>query len=173
MDNPPFEFVPQLWGQKDGMASSIASNCAGAKACLYYNEPDIPASEGGSDIAVGQAITDFQHIMAPIRLAGTKVSTPCVANSDSSYMSTFLEGVGKGQVDIMCFHWYGNDVGGLQSTVETFKSLASQYGIEELWINEWAVQPAPSDLSSFTSYLDGAVTRYAYNMNDMGSSSGY
>lgn len=171
--NPPFEFIPQLWGKKEGMVGSIAGNCAGAKACLFYNEPDISAGDGGSEIDVGTVISDFTSIMKPIQAAGSMVSTPCVANSNSAYMETFLKAFPSGSVDIMCFHWYGSDLGGLQGTVETFQALATKYGVKELWMNEWAVQPAPSDLSSFTSYLDSKVNRYAYNMNDMAGSTGY
>ena len=173
VSNPSFEFVPQLWGNKPGMADSIKSNCAGAKACLFYNEPDMSLAVGGSGIDVNTAISDFTSIMKPIQSAGSKVSTPCVANSDSSYMQTFVSAFPSGSIDIMCFHWYGNDLEGLKSTVGTFQALASQHGIKEMWINEWAVQPAPGDLSSYTSYLDGAVTRYAYNMNDIAGSTGY
>ena len=172
MSNPPFEFVPQLWGTKPGMTDSIAANCAGAKACLFYNEPDKPQSEGGSEIDFAAAAIDFGTYMAPIRKAGTKVSTPCVANDGAGYMGSWLEKVGSGNVDIMCFHWYGNDAAGLKQTIQTFQGLASQYGIPELWINEWAVQPAPSDLSSYIDAMEG-VTRYAYNMNDMEGSTGY
>ena len=174
MPNPPFEFVPQLWGTKDGMTASIGANCAGAKACLFYNEPDKSLDEGGSAIDWPQAATDFGTYMAPIRKAGTKVSTPCVANDGAGYMESWLGKVGSGNVDIMCFHWYGNDAAGLKSTIQTFQGLASQYGIPELWINEWAVQPAPSDLSTYISTMEeGKVTRYAYNMNDMEGSTGY
>ena len=171
ISNPNFEYVPQLWGQKNDFASTIASNAASAKAVLFYNEPDIPTSEGGSGIDVGQTISDFNTYMAPLKSSGKKVSTPCVANSDNDYMDQFLSGVGSGAVDIMCFHWYGNDISGLQGTVETFKALASKHGVSELWISEMAVQPTPSDLSPYLSYLNGAVDRYAYNLNDLGSAS--
>ena len=173
LESPPFEYVPQLWGKKDGMVESIAANAAGAKACLFYNEPDKTLDVGGSQVDVGTAITDFTSVMKPIQAKGTKVSTPCVANDASAYMNSFVSAFPKGSIDIMCFHWYGPDVDGLKGTVATFQAIASQYGIKELWINEWAVQPAPQDLSSFTSYLDGAVTRYAYNMNDIAGSTGY
>ncbi len=156
------------------MCESFGSNAAGAKNALFYNEPDMPQSVGGSGIDVGTAIQDFSTYMKPLQDKGVKVSTPCVANSDNQYLEQFLGGLPKGTtVDILCFHWYGPDIGGLQSTVKQFKDTASSYGIKEVWINEWAVQPAPNDLSSFTSYLEQNVDRYAYNMNDMEGSTGY
>ena len=173
LESPPFEYVPQLWGKKEGMVESIKANAAGAKACLFYNEPDKTLDVGGSQIDIGTVISDFTSVMKPIQAAGTKVSTPCVANSGLDFMTSFVKAFDKGSIDIMCFHWYGNDVGGLKSVVESFQALATEYEIKEMWINEWAVQPAPNDLSSYTSYLDGAVTRYAYNMNDIAGSTGY
>ena len=56
---------------------------------------------------------------------------------------------------------------GLQQVVGTFSGLASQYDIPELWISEMADTSNPSDLSPYTNYLDGAVDRYAYNLNDL------
>ena len=155
------------------MCESFAANAAGAKSALFYNEPDMDQSVGGSGIDVGTAIADFSTYMKPLQLQGKAVSTPCVANSDSGYLETFLEAFPSGSIDILCFHWYGPDINGLQSTVEQFQALASKHGVKQMWMNEWAVQPAPSDLSSFVSYLDGKVDRYAYNMNDMAGSTGY
>lgn len=155
------------------MTESFAANVAGAKHLLFYNEPDMDQSVGGSGIDVGTAVQDFKDIMQPLQAQGKAVSTPCVANSDSDYLESFLKEFPNGSIDILCFHWYGPDVNGLSSTVDTFQGLASKYGVKQLWMNEWAVQPAPNDLSQFTSYLDGKVDRYAYNMNDMGGSTGY
>lgn len=173
MDNPPFEFVPQLWGKKDGMCESFGSNAAGAKHALFYNEPDMPQSVGGSGIDVGAAIQDWTTYMKPLQDKGVAVSTPCVANSDSDYLEQFLKAFPTGTMDILCFHWYGPDAIGLNSTIHQFQGLQKQYGAKQLWMNEWAVQPAPEDLSSYLQVLDGVVDRYAYNMNDMEGSTGY
>ena len=155
------------------MCESFAANVGDAKNLLFYNEPDMPQSVGGSGIDVGTAISDFITIMQPLQAHGKAVSTPCVANSDSGYLETFLKEFPNGSIDILCFHWYGPDINGLRQTVESFQGLASKYGVKQIWMNEWAVQPPPNDLSSFTSYLDGKVDRYAYNMNDMAGSTGY
>ena len=85
-------------------------------------------------------------------------------------METFLQGVGSGAVDVLCFHWYGDDLGGLQSSVQTFSQLKSTYNIPEMWISEMGVNSKPSDISSYTQYLDGGVVnRYAYNLYFLGS----
>ena len=164
--SPTFDYVPQLWGKKNGFDTTIKANSASAKAVLYYNEPDISTDLGGSGIDVGTAISDFS-IMQDIQKLGKKISSPCVANSGLDYADQFLSAFPKGSVDILCFHWYGEGVENLKIVVDQFAKLKETHGCSEMWINEWAVQPTPSDLSEYTSYLDGAVDRYAYNMNDI------
>ena len=171
VSNPSFEYVPQLWGLKNGFQDSIAGNAASAKNVLFYNEPDKTADEGGcGPMAVPDVVKDFNSYMLPLQQAGKAVSTPCVANDRSDYVDSFLGSFANGAIDIMCFHWYGPDLDGLKSTVETFKGIASKHGVKQIWIAEMAVLPAPGDLSEITSYLDGAVDRYAYNLNDLSAS---
>ena len=169
-----FDYVPQLWGPKNDFQQTIKASCSGKEHCLFYNEPDMPLSEGGCQVDVGQTISDFYTYMGPVRKAGSKVSTPCVANSNADYMEEFLGKVGAGNVDIMCFHWYGTEVSDLLGYVKTFTDMAHKYDIPEVWINEWAINPGgPSDLAPFAAALDKAVTRYAYNMNNMPGFTGY
>ena len=177
-----FEYVPQLWGKKTcGTGDDSTDDCknfgrdvhnANASYALFYNEPDMPFSAGGSQLDVGTVIPDFHTYMQPLQAQGVKVSSPCVAANDVEYLKTFLAGI-KGNVDVLCFHWYGPSVDSLTKTVNIFKQVASDHKIGEVWMNEWAAQPPPPSLSDFTGYLDNAIDRYAYNMNDMLSSTGY
>ena len=158
--------MPQLWGPSHTITTSDTAN---SDYVLFYNEPDNCQGTGGSCVGAPQAITDFTSKMKPFQTAGKKVSTPCVMNPSSAYMETFLKGFDKGALDILCFHWYGDDLAGLQSTVQTFKSLQQTYQVKELWISEMGVNSKPSDVSQYTQYLDGAVDRYAYNLYNLGS----
>ena len=161
-----FQFVPQLWGPTHTITTS---DVASSDYVLFYNEPDNCQGTGGACVGDTQAISDFNSRMKPFQSAGKKVSTPCVMNPSSSYMETFLQGFSKGAMDVLCFHWYGDDLSGLQQTVQTFKSLQQTYQIGELWIGEMGVNSKPSDISQYTQYLDGVVNRYAYNLNFLGS----
>lgn len=161
-----FEFVPQLWGPSHSMSTS---DTAASDYVLFYNEPDNCQGTGGACLGVTDTIGDFTSKMKPFQTAGKKVSTPCVMNPSTSYMETFLQGFSKGAIDILCFHWYGDDLGGLQSTVQSFKSLQQTYQVKELWLSEMGVNSKPSDISQYTQYLDDAVNRYAYNLYFLGS----
>lgn len=164
-----FQFVPQLWGPDQNTHVKFwDNNAAGHPYLLFYNEPMMGGSNG-PNVDANQAAQDFNSYMLPKQKAGAKVSTPCVANSQGQYMQDFLSHFQPGAIDVMCFHWYGNDVGGLQQTVEEFSGYAKKAGIKEIWLSEFAVQPTPQDLSPYLSYLDEKLDRYAYNLNDMGA----
>lgn len=171
VSNPNFEYVPQLWGPKLDFGETIAKNAAGSDFVLFYNEPDIPTSQGGCGVDVGTTVQDWHTYMKPLQDQGKLVSTPCVANSNGAFMDTFLSSFPHGTMDVLCFHWYGPEIEGLKRTVDEFKGYADKYGIKQLWISEMAVLPLPADLSEYISYLDGAVDRYAYNLNNLGTAS--
>ena len=161
-----FEFVPQLWGPTHTITTADTGT---SDYVLFYNEPDNCSGTGGSCVGVQQTITDFTSKIKPFQTAGKKVSTPCVENPSTDYMTQFLKAFPKGSVDILCFHWYGDSLSELQSTVQSFKSIQSTYGCSELWISEMGVNSNPSDISQYTQYLDGAVDRYAYNLYNLGA----
>lgn len=161
-----FEFVPQLWGPTHTITTADTGT---SDYVLFYNEPDNCSGTGGSCVGVQQTITDFTSKIKPFQTAGKKVSTPCVENPSTDYMKQFLGAFPKGSVDILCFHWYGDTLAELQSTVQSFKSIQSTYGCSELWLSEMGVNSNPSEISQYTQYLDGAVDRYAYNLYNLGA----
>jgi len=93
-----------------------------------------------------------------------------------TYMSNFLSACGgKCDIDFMAIHWYS---GYTSTAADDFKShvssaieLASQNGIESVWITEFALNGASdSDTASFLKevlpWMDSqsAVGRYAFFM---------
>ncbi len=164
ISNPPFEFVPQMWGP-----GATLSDLSGSDYVLFYNEPDeCQSGAGGSCVSQSDTVRQFQTTFVPAT-SGKKVSTPCVTNGGASFLQSFLGSVGGSAVDVLCFHWYGDDLGSLQTAVQTFKQIQQQYSIKEIWINEMGVSSKPSDVSQYTEYLDTAVDRYAYNLFYLGS----
>ena len=166
VSNPPFQYVPQMWGP-----GHTLPDLSGTDYVLFYNEPDeCQPGAGGSCVSQTDTVSQFQSTFLPAT-SGKKVSTPCVTNGASgvSFLQAFLGKVGGSTVDIVCFHWYGDDLGSLQSTVSTFKQIQQQYSIPEIWISEMGVNSKPTDVSQYTQYLDSAVDRYAYNLFYLGA----
>ena len=164
VSNPPFEYVPQMWGPGHTLSDLSSSDYV-----LFYNEPDeCQSGAGGSCVSQTDTVQQFTSTFVPAA-SGKKVSTPCVTNGGASFLQAFLGSVGGSAVQVLCFHWYGSDLGSLQSAVQTFKQIQQQYNIPEIWISEMGVNGNPTDISQYTQYLDGAVTRYAYNLNNLGS----
>lgn len=164
VSSPPFQYVPQMWGP-----GATLSDLSGSDYVLFYNEPDeCQSGAGGSCVTPTDTINQFKSTFVPAT-SGKKVSTPCVTNGGASFLQTFLGSVGGSAVDILCFHWYGDDLGSLESAVQTFKQIQQQYNIAEIWISEMGVNSKPTDVSQYTQYLDGAVDRYAYNLFYLGS----
>lgn len=165
LSDPPFTFVPQLWGPTHTISASDV-----ADAVLYYNEPEICATgAGGSCVPTPQVISDFSGFQT--QMAGKQISTPCTSNGPAgvAMMTAFLAAYPTG-VDILCFHWYGTDLAGLQSTVNQFKGLLpSGTSISQVWISEMGDNNIPTDISQYTDYLDGAVDKYAYNLYNLGA----
>lgn len=118
-----FEFVPMLWSIDTGFYSAVKAMIDGGRKIshvLAYNEPDGPASTGGSNIDPAAAAKNWISQIEPLRKLGVKAGAPAVTGSPGGF--TWLDSFFKActsqgtncTIDFIPIHWYG-DFGGLAS----------------------------------------------------------
>ena len=149
---------------------------------MGLNEPD-NCGGGGSCTDYKAAAAAHTEYIAPLRAAGTKVTTPCTQNNvdtpniGSDYMASFLAQFPPKSFDAIAFHFYGpgtqeglngsDNPQSLVATVAAYQKLQTQYQIDELWITEGGPEDASPDMvNTFLEWLDdpaNGVDRYAWN----------
>lgn len=70
-------FVPMLWGQ-DGSTTFLSTLKASQHygQILSFNEPDMGAEDGGSDLSVDQAVSIWQSQIQPLKSLGYTLGSP-------------------------------------------------------------------------------------------------
>ena len=168
-------FVPMLHdlsGEADWSSAAQAAIDAGSTALMAYNEPDMPASEGGSDIPYDTAAQHYAQYMNPFAgkaLLGAPAVTSDRSDSSKSlgYLGNFLTSCKNYgcHIDFISIHWYGD--ASQMSDLQSFVSQAAGLGYP-VWVTE--VQATSGDQASFISdmvtYFEGeaSVAKYAYFM---------
>lgn len=173
------EYVPMLWGNKNGFYDSWSSNAnkaisSGSTHLLAFNEPDLAAQSG---MSVATAVADFKTHMQPF--AGkAKLGGPSVTNGGAGmgldYLGQFVAACSGCTIDFFPIHWYNGDA--LDQSVAYFKShVAEAYttgGKKPIWITEF--QYTGGDEAAFLAQVlpwlesQDYVERYSYFMASEG-----
>ena len=176
--NLDFEFVPQLWGPDQIHTDLWAANSQGdhIKYVMAFNEPNQPRGAGGcGPISPSDAVVPYEKHMKDNKAHGQKIISPCVSNEAHEWLDTFI-GATNLKPDVVCFHWYGEDLKGLQSVVSTFSDIQSKHGIPEIWMTEWAlnVDIPTNDATKLLDWLENesGIQRYAYNDEKLANTPG-
>jgi hypothetical protein len=180
--NLDVEYVPMAWG-REALNSSIAqieqALSRGSTHVLGFNEPD---HENQSAMSPSEAAQNYRKYLTPIADRATLVS-PAVTNADGdslglNWMAQFLEKCHDCKIKIMAVHWYGDTAEDFKEYVKKAQTLASNFGLNEVWVTEFALNqvlkfqpphdPAPEVsakfLQSVLPWLDQncGIGRYAY-----------
>ena len=166
--NLGYDFVPQLWGPQDVHTHFWQQNSKNATWVMGFNEPNIDIGGGGCGyLDEGTASSEYQSLLKPNQDAGQKVTSPCVSNNANEWLDTFLgKTVPHMKPDAVCFHWYGTELSELIDTIGVYKTMQTNYQIEELWMSEWAftIDLSSEDASKLMDALKtSGLDRYAYN----------
>lgn len=144
------EYVPMSRTKAD--ASKVPQyfqNCY-AKHFLGFNEPDLPASQGGDYISPYDASVLWKQYIQPIKgKCGTALGTPAVTNGVGSgwgidWLQQFFGNCTSPSCtfDFIALHWYGNSLTNFQNYISQFHSTFPNY---PLWITEWQFTGISSD----------------------------
>jgi hypothetical protein len=170
-----FEYVPMLWGNKEGFYDSWEKNAnsaikSGSTHLLAFNEPDLPAQ---SNLDVATAAADFKTHMQPF--AGkARLGAPSVTNGGGemglTYLGNFMKACSGCTIDFIPIHWYNGDA--LESSISYFKSHVAEAhttgGNKPVWITEF--QYLGGDEAGFLAEVipwlesQNFVERYSYFM---------
>lgn len=112
-DASSLEWVPMSWNA-DGISDLLSkAKESGAKCVLGFNEPELPDQ---SNISCEQAAKAWLENVEPLRKEGIRCGSPGISNAGHAvgWLQEFLKRVreGGGDVDFLCLHWYGGDLGG-------------------------------------------------------------
>ena len=173
------EYCPMLWGEKmyNGWNEAAEQALASGSTCLLgFNEPDYHEQ---ANMSPAQAVEGFKKSLTPFKDRATLV-TPAVTNGGGSmglsWMRDFLTQCG-GQcgAQAMAIHWYGDTFDQFKRHVESAIQLGKEFGIDRIWITEFAVNGDVGAQVAFLAqaipYLNSndAVERYSYFMAREGS----
>lgn len=174
------EYVPMLWGTSstfvDGWTTNVeAALSAGSSYIMGFNEPDLPSQ---ANLAAADAATYYKQYITPYS-GKAKLVSPAVTSSSSTteglaWFESFISECSDCGVSVLAVHWYGDSVSELQSFITEAISTASNHGISEVWLTEWALasdEGGISDLATAASFVQdagawldeqSALTRYSY-----------
>ncbi|KAL4752753.1 hypothetical protein BDW72DRAFT_58233 [Aspergillus terricola var. indicus] len=174
------EFVPMLWGTKmfTGWFAAIQTLLnSGNKYILGFNEPDMASQAAMSSSDAAKYYKNYISTFA----GKSKLVSPSVTNGEGddvglNWMRNFLNSCTDCGVDALAVHWYGDSADDFKAFVEKATALADEFGINETWVTEFALNSDLSGsggsstsadfLSEVLPWLDAQdkVGRYAYFM---------
>lgn len=114
-DASSLEFIPMTWNTSNFAAEISKINDSGATHLLSFNEPELPDQ---SNISAQQAAEEWLAHVEPLRKSGKGVrcGSPGISNAGHAvgWLQDFLKRIREkgGDVDFLCLHWYGGDLGG-------------------------------------------------------------
>ena len=136
------EYVPMC--RTSAQVSQISQYLSGCSAAhfLGFNEPDLPASQGGNYISPSDAAVLWQQNIQPIKAScGTALGAPAVTNGVGSgwgtdWLHQFFDNCPSPDCsfDFIPFHWYGSSLSDFTAYVTQFHAEFPDY---PLWITEW------------------------------------
>lgn len=176
------QYVPQIWGTSDlgSVATAVTTLLdSGSQYILGFNEPDMVSQ---ANIAPTDAANYYLTQILPFK-GNAMLISPAVTSSMTpgmglSWFDEFMSACGTPcGLTGLAVHWYGNTVDEFTTFVQQAMSKASQYGLSEVWVTEFAlnidaqgiVNPnntAHEFLDVVLPWLDAQdqVTHYSYFM---------
>jgi hypothetical protein len=139
------EFVPMIWGVKNGPpdpATIEKQIPKGSKYILGFNEPNFGAQ---SNITAAQAAALWPRIMQIAKDLNLKIGSPapnyCAGNCNDTdpihYLDTFFAACTGCQVDFIAAHWYACDGPALTH----YLGLLKKYN-KPIWLTEFSCMDA-------------------------------
>ncbi|CAF1442162.1 unnamed protein product [Rotaria sordida] len=167
------EYVPMCRTQAEASQVPAYFSSCYATHLLGFNEPDLPAANGGDYISPYNASILWKQYIQPVKAScGTALGAPAVTNGVGSGWGTdwLLQFFGNCtspscSFDFIPLHWYGSSLSDFQTYVTNFHSLFPTYS---LWITEWQFTGVSSTATAYLEkqalqWLDAQnyVVRYA------------
>ncbi|MCJ1316468.1 hypothetical protein MMC15_001789 [Xylographa vitiligo] len=186
-------YIPMLWGLKDGLQDSFVADAtaalaaapAGEKFILGFNEPDEQAQYGGADLDPASAAGNWtQYIQTPFAGAGVRFGSPAVTNANSTaplmgapWLTQFLAACAGCTVDFVVAHWYGWAGGSAAEQAAAFQAYVLAFHAQfarPVWVTEFSALPLTDQATNAAfmalvlPWLDAqpasVVGRYSYFM---------
>ncbi|KAJ5949224.1 hypothetical protein N7454_000808 [Penicillium verhagenii] len=174
------EYVPMLWGVSffSGWFTAIETLIAsGSNYIMGFNEPD---NSGQANMSPSVAAAYYKQYITPYS-GSAKLISPAVTSSTTdgeglSWFEEFMTDCSSCNITGLAVHWYGDSIDEFTSFVEEAVTTAANYGLEEVWVTEFALTAdisGVSDQSTTADFVTQAVTwmdsqanvtRYAYFM---------
>lgn len=160
----------------DELANTLIGLRAGSDHLLTFNEPDIPAANGGNPIEPATAAQLYLDFIVPLREKGWKISHPVVSGSPQGrdWLTQFRDACNARSsagcvTDFVSVHWYG-PLDGLKDHLDQLRTFynPTANGLK-FYITELA-QPGAREsenlalLTAAAPYLEGLdwVEGYAW-----------
>ncbi len=134
------DYVPMIWGTgSEKYISSIASK--GYKYLLAYNEPDMGANAGGSNINVNTAINNWKKFLGNSYYLGSPAPAFCPAWNNGTWFRTFMSRIDQSTIDFIPLHCYYKTYGGVKAANDFLENVVDKtYEMyhKPIWITEFA-----------------------------------
>ncbi|PRP75722.1 glycosyl hydrolase 53 domain-containing protein [Planoprotostelium fungivorum] len=139
-----------------------------ANRVLGFNEPDQPASVGGTSMDAQTACNLWMKYFVPLKTKyGIKLGLPAVSAGGLSWLNNFLIACPNHKADFLPIHWYGAPFWGVYDFLWSFHGNHPNIPV---WVTEWAINDVTdyptmaNGLSSTATYFDGLdwIERYAW-----------
>ncbi|CAF1329169.1 unnamed protein product [Didymodactylos carnosus] len=136
------EYVPMCRTQAEAFKVPAYFSSCYATHLLGFNEPDLPAANGGDYLSPYNASVLWKQYIQPVKTScGTVLGAPAVTNGvESGWGTDWLQQFFSNctspscSFDFIPLHWYGTSLLDFETYVTQFHSL---FVTHPLWITEW------------------------------------
>ena len=134
------DFVPMIWGTSyENSIPTISSK--GYKYLLAYNEPDMGADVGGSNINVNIAIKNWNKFLGNNYHLGAPAPAQSPSWKDGTWFRTFMNGIDQSTIDFIPLHCYYENYGGVEAAnyfLDDVVDKTYEMYHKPIWITEFA-----------------------------------
>ncbi|WP_348029894.1 glycosyl hydrolase [Eubacterium sp. CAG:156] len=134
------DYVPMIWGtSSEKYISSIVAK--GYKYLLAYNEPDMGANAGGSNINVNTAIKNWSNFLGNNYYLGSPAPAYSPSWGNGTWFRTFMNGIDQSTIDFIPLHCYYKTYGGVEAANDFLTDVVDktyQMYHKPIWITEFA-----------------------------------
>jgi hypothetical protein len=148
--NSKLQFVPMLWGAKDGdtgtqfldTVSSLVSSGTNITYVLSFNEPDGTTQTGGSAIPADLAAKTWIREIEPLKKLGIKLGAPAVTGAPNGFtwlQNFFTQCNGGCTPDFIPVHWVcSSSTPPFYCIIADSKSMGTSRGWRAMLVRSWA-----------------------------------
>lgn len=135
------DYVPMIWGT----ASEAGLSSIAAKNYMYllgYNEPDMGANVGGSNITVISAINRWNNLVNKSRYLGSPAPALSPSWDSGTWFRSFMSRIDTDTIDFIPLHCYYNTYGGAAGANTFLKEVVDKtYEMyhKPIWVTEFGV----------------------------------